>query len=356
MNTPEANQSTQTSNAINLSVRLLAIALLFYSCFHIVEPFLTVIVWSVVLAVTLYPFHQRVSNIIGKRSILAACIIVLLLLLIMVVPAVYFLLSSGGEVKELATQYREGLLTIPAPSEDVKSWPLIGSKVYDLWTQASTDLGKVVSENSDSLKTIIIKLFALLASAGKGILFLAASIIISGVFLCYADSSAKAAKTLFTRLAGATGESMASIAEVTIRNVAKGILGVAFIQSTLAGIGFVVVGLPAAGLWVLICLILSIIQIGIVPVSIGSIIYVWSVANTLTATLFTIWMLLVGVSDNILKPIMLGKNAPVPMLAVLMGSIGGFIHSGLIGLFTGAIILSLGYKLYEGWVNESTAA
>ena len=148
---------------------------------------------------------------------------------------------------------------------------------------------------------------------------------------------------------------MAEMAEVTVRNVAKGILGIAVVQSLLAGVGLVIAGVPFAGLWILLCLILAIVQIGILPVSIGVIIYIWGSADTLTATLLTIWMILVGVSDNILKPIMLGKGAPAPMLIVFLGAIGGFMFSGFIGLFTGAIVLSLGYKLFIGWLKGGNA-
>ena len=149
------------------------------------------------------------------------------------------------------------------------------------------------------------------------------------------------------------GIEMTQLAEVTVRNVAKGILGVAFIQSMLAGVGFVLAGIPLAGLWIVISLVLAIVQVGILPVSVGVIIYIWGHGSTLTAILLTVWMLFVGVIDNILKPIMLGKGAPVPMLVVFLGAIGGFISTGFIGLFTGAIILSIGYKLLQAWLNSS---
>ena len=147
---------------------------------------------------------------------------------------------------------------------------------------------------------------------------------------------------------------MSSSAQLTVRNVAKGILGVAVIQTTLAGAGFVIVGIPLSGLWILICLILAIVQIGIMPVSLGAIIYAWSAFDTLTASLFTVWMIIVGISDNILKPIMLGKGAPAPMLVVFLGAIGGFIATGFIGLFLGAIILTLGYKLMLAWLDPDS--
>ena len=144
---------------------------------------------------------------------------------------------------------------------------------------------------------------------------------------------------------------MASIAAITIRNVVRGILGVAFIQSLCAGAGFLVAGIPYAGIWTLLCLVLAIIQIGIFPIVAGVLIYIWTTDHTTTAILLTIWMIPVGLLDNILKPLMMGKGAPVPMLVIFLGSLGGFIYSGVVGLFTGAVILSLGYRLFDTWLK-----
>ena len=155
---------------------------------------------------------------------------------------------------------------------------------------------------------------------------------------------------------GERGDEFAEISNVTIKNVAKGILGVAIIQSTLAGIGFILAGVPYAGLWALICLILAIIQIGPALVIIPVIIYLFSTMGLLGAILWTVYFVVVMISDNFLKPILLGKGAPVPMLVIFLGTIGGFITSGFVGMFIGAIILSLGYKLFITWLDEEAVA
>ena len=179
------------------------------------------------------------------------------------------------------------------------------------------------------------------------------SIIISGVFLCYAKESADYARKFFSRLINSSSLDVSALAAVTIRNVVRGILGVALIQSLCAAAGFFLAGIPYAGIWTLLCLILAIIQIGILPVTIGVLIYIWTTGNTTTAILLTIWMIPVGLLDNILKPLMMGKGAPVPMLIIFLGSLGGFMFSGFVGLFTGAVILSLGYRLFDVWLKGS---
>ena len=158
---------------------------------------------------------------------------------------------------------------------------------------------------------------------------------------------------MLDKIVGDRGKEFGNITELTIQNVAKGILGVSFIQSTLAGIGFLLAGVPYAGLWTLICLLLSVIQIGPGLVIIPVIIYLFTIYSPLAATLWAVHFIVVMISDNIMKPFMLGKGAPVPMLIIFIGSIGGFILDGFVGLFIGAIFLSIGYKLFVAWVNES---
>jgi predicted PurR-regulated permease PerM len=141
----------------------------------------------------------------------------------------------------------------------------------------------------------------------------------------------------------------------TIRSVTTGILGVAFIQSVLAGLGFLVVGLPGAGLWAVVFLIAAVLQVGVL-VLIPAVVYVFAVSSMTKAVIFLIWCAIVGLSDNVLKPILLGRGVAVPIVVVFLGAIGGFVTLGIIGLFIGAIVLSVGYKLFLAWINEGSLA
>lgn len=335
---------------VHYTIQLLALGLLLVWCFKILEPFITPLVWGSVLAVTLYPLHKRLTNRLRGRNIWAAIIITILTLLLIIGPAIWLIIATVEEFKEVGAAYRAGELTIPPPSEDVKNWPLIGSVIYNYWSEGSKNLSAALLNHQEQVKSVLLKLFDLFKTTASGVVLFTLSILVSGVLLAFGKQASDTVKKLLIKIAGSTGETMTDMAGLTVRNVAKGVLGVAVIQSLLAGIGFVLAGIPLAGLWILICLILAIVQIGMLPVSAGVIIYIWGAADTMTATLLTIWMLFVGVIDNILKPIMLGKGAPAPMLVVFLGAIGGFIYSGFIGLFTGAIVLTLGYKLVKGWL------
>jgi predicted PurR-regulated permease PerM len=158
-----------------------------------------------------------------------------------------------------------------------------------------------------------------------------------------------------TRLAGdEQGKKAVDLSEATVRSVALGILGVALIQTILAGMGFLVVDVPGAGFWALLVLILAIIQLPTILILGPIILYVFSTSSTGTAIVFAIWSLAVGMSDAFLKPLLMGRGVDVPMLVIFIGAIGGFVLSGIIGLFVGAIVFALGYKLFMDWLESSS--
>jgi predicted PurR-regulated permease PerM len=350
--TPVPVKLVPSRQIVHIAIQLLALALLLSFCYNVISPFVNPILWGAIFGIALYPVHQKLKGWLGGRGTLASVILTIVVLLIFIVPGIIFTIRTASEAKDVLTAYRAGQIKINPPGESVKTWPLIGNKTYALWQQASQDLDKLVEQNPDKVKAVSSKMVDMIKSTGKGLLLLTLAIIISGVLLCYATQVAEFTRRLFNRLLNSTKVDMANLAAVTIRNVVKGVLGVAVIQSALAGAGMAVAGVPYTGIWTLLALVLAIVQIGITPVSIGVIIYIWSSgASTTTAILLTIWMVLVGVLDNVLKPLIMGKGAPVPMLVIFLGAIGGFIYSGFIGLFTGAVILSVGYRLFDIWLK-----
>ncbi len=182
------------------------------------------------------------------------------------------------------------------------------------------------------------------------------SIIIAGIFLASADASAAGTRAVVNRLVGSRGPKLIALSEATVRSVVQGVLGVAIIQALLSAVGLVAAGVPAAGLWVFLVLLLAIIQLPPILILAPIIVYVFSVADPLTATLFAIWSVLVSSSDIVLKPLLLGRGLDVPMLVILLGAIGGMLLSGIVGLFVGAVVLVLGYELVEFWVTEGDSA
>jgi predicted PurR-regulated permease PerM len=271
-------------------------------------------------------------------------------LVVIVVPLFFLIGSLISEFKELKLQFQEGSLTIPLPNEKVKEWPLIGENLYEFWQSLSENLEGTILKYKDQLtgfgKTVAKGIF----SSVSGVFQIMAALIIAGILLAIGGTGDSVRK-FFRKLAGDKGDDFADIALSTVGSVVKGVMGVALILAMLNGILFILAGIPYSGIWTLIIFVLCVLQIPVFIVTIPIIIYMFATKELVPAILWTALMLLVGTSDNILKPILLGKGAPVPMLVIFIGVIGGFILSGFIGLFTGAIVMSIGYKLFMGWLN-----
>jgi len=349
--TDSTNTKTHVVPAIEIAIKISALALLIGWCFLILKPFITPVVWGVIIAVSVYPLYNRLTTKLGNRRKLAAATMTIVALLIIILPSVKLAGSMIDGVKNLNEGLQNGTVQVPLLPAGVGDWPIIGPSVEKVWREASVNLMSTLEHYRPQLKSFGSWLLDKSLETGGGLLLFALSIIIAGILLASAESGGRVAQDLFIRLAGKRGAEFADDAKVTVRNVVKGILGVAIIQALLAGIGFGIAGVPAAGLWAFLCLLLAIVQIGIGPIAIPIIIFMFYKANTLTAVILTVWLVLVMLSDNVLKPILLGRGAPVPMPVIFLGSIGGFMSMGFLGLFVGALILSVGYKLFETWLT-----
>jgi predicted PurR-regulated permease PerM len=350
-NPAKNKMSPTTRQVVQTGLQLLMLALLLAWSYNILLPFFTPIVWGAVLAVAVYPIHQRLKKVLKGKGTFAAVIVCIIMLAVIIVPAVMLMLNTADQAKETITNLQEGKINIPPPGPNVKSWPLVGRKADAIWRQASENLSVLVEKNPEKVKALTVKVIDMIKSTATGILLLTVSIIISAVFLSYSESATNFARSLFKRLLNSSTFDMAAIAAGTIRNVVKGILGVAFIQTLLFAAGFWIGNIPYAGLLSLCCLVLAIVQIGTLPIALGVIIYIWGRDTSLSTVLLTVWLVAVSLLDNVLKPILMGKGASVPMLVIFLGAIGGFIYMGFIGLFIGAVVLSLGYKLFDVWLR-----
>jgi predicted PurR-regulated permease PerM len=321
-------------------------------CFQIVRPFIVPIVWGVIIAVAASPSYVRLLGAFGGRRVAAGVAFTVVALVLLIVPAALLSGTLVDGVHGLVAGMGEGRIRIPPPPQGVGDWPLIGTWVAGLWGEASQNLAAALKTVAPQLKDVGTWLLSAAAGAGLGLVKFMFAIVIAGVLLVHGEAAQRTGYAIAERLAGERGADFAVLAEATVRSVTRGILGVALIQSLLAGLGFLVVGVPAAGLWAVVALLLSVVQIGIFPVVIPILIYVFWTADTVTAVLFLVWSLFVGTLDNILKPIVLGRGVAVPMAVIFIGAIGGFISSGIIGLFVGSVVLVLGYKLFLAWLHE----
>ena len=350
----EANTSQEVflSRAMEATVRIGTVLLLAAWCLEILRPFVIPVAWGIIIAVAVHPAYALLERALGGRSRVAAGIFSGVAMLLLIVPALIgagSLLDSGQEV---AGRLRGEAFEIPPPPDSVAAWPVVGKPIHSFWSLASVNLGEAALQVGPQLRALGGWLLAAGAGTGVAIVQFMISLVIAGVLLASAATGSQAARNVATRMAGDRGEKFAALAGATVRSVAVGIVGVALIQATLLGLGFVVAGVPHASLWAVLCLFLAVLQLPTFIVVVPIIIFMFSYSTTTVAVLFTIWSSLAGLSDNVLKPVLLARGVETPMIVIFMGAIGGFVSAGFIGLFVGAVILSLGYELLMAWIDD----
>lgn len=320
-------------------------------CLMIMSPFFNIILWTLILAVAMYPLHKSLSEKLGGKSKLASFLIVFVFMAIIIIPSLFLIGSLTNEVKELKANHANGTLSIPPPDEKVKEWPVIGNQLYNTWMSASVNLKDTIIKHKDQLAGAMSKIAKGILGSISAVVQILAAFLLAGILLVF-KKAPDSIRKLFKKIGGDRGDEYREIILKTVSNVVKGILGVALILALLHGILFALAGIPFAGLLAILVFVLGVLQIPLLLVTVPIIIYMFAMKEPMPATIWTVVLLVAGLSDNFLKPILLGKGAPVPMVVIYIGVIGGFIFSGFIGLFTGAIVLSIGYKLFEGWVKS----
>jgi predicted PurR-regulated permease PerM len=340
-----------TNKAMAIFLQITAVVLLILLCLWIVAPFVTLIVWAVIIAVAVYPAHQELATRLGKREKLAAAILVLAGLLVLVVPTWLMTESSVSAAKSVGASMQAGAVSLSPPADKVADWPLIGNRVHSLWSQAAEDLETLVNQFQPQLVVVGETVIKSIGAVVLGVVQFVVSIFIAGAFLLIAPAGYRASCAFATALAGERGRALVDMSNATIRSVSKGVVGVAIIQALLAGIGLVVMDVPAAGIWAALVLVLAVVQLPPLLVLGPVAVWVFSVSDPVPATLFAIWAVFVSLCDSILKPIFLGRGMDIPVLVILVGALGGAISAGLLGLFLGPVVLAVGYKIIVEWIE-----
>ncbi len=340
---------------LDVLIRAGMIVVLVMWCFQIFQPFLNLVLWAVILAITLYPLNQKLAGLFGSRPGWASVLLVLLGLACLIGPLSLLGSSVANSVQTGMQTLHNQAIEIPPPPETVRDWPLIGQTLFDVWSRASNDLAWAYSQLAPHIKGVSKTLLVQLAGIGTGVLVFVAALIIAGLMMAKGESLKHSAIAIASRISGPDrGAELAALCTSTIRAVAQGVVGIAFIQMLLVGIGLVAMGVPAAGLLSLVVLLLGITQLPTVLILLPIVIYVFAHDGVSVATIvFTAWTLFAGLSDNILKPLLLGRGVAVPMPVVLIGALGGMLSNGIIGLFIGPVILAVGYQLFMNWVYQT---
>jgi len=342
-----------TKSAIEAAIKIAILGIMVIWTFQLVKPFLTPVIWGIILAVATEPFIARVAKMLGGRRSLAAVFFVLVIITLLIIPTIFLVMSSIDTVHTLTANMQDKTLVIPPPPSKIAAWPLVGNSIHQIWQLASTNLEEALAQFAPQIKTLAETLLGSVGGGLAGIFMIIIATCIAGVFLAKAEESAAIARNIVTRFTGEKGVEITTLATAVIRGVMQGVVGVAVIQAVLSAVGMVVVGVPAAGLWAVLVLVCAVSQLPPILVLGPVAAYVFSIANTTPAVLFLIWVFIISASDGFLKPLLMGRGVDIPMLVILIGSLGGMMLSGILGLFVGSVVLAIMYSLFLAWLDEN---
>jgi predicted PurR-regulated permease PerM len=347
-----------TGSMIETIIKIAILGILVLWTFFLIKPFLIPIVWGMILAIAVEPFFGKIVTRLGGKRTLAVVVFLIVIFVLLVIPTLLLVMDSIDTVQALAEQMKDRPLAIPPPPAGIADLPFVGETLSQLWHLASTNLEGVLKQFAPQIKTAAARVIGFVAaSIGGGLsgfFMTLISICIAGVFLATSEKSALAARQIFVRVSKENGSKIADLAVGTIRGVMQGVVGVSFIQALLSLGGMMVIKVPAAGFWAILVLVCAVSQLPIILILGPVAAYVFWVHNTTPAVIFLVWVLFVTIIDGFLKPLLMGRGLKLPMLVILLGSLGGMILHGIIGLFVGAVVLGIMYTLFMTWLDEKT--
>ena len=346
--------ATASRTLIDTLIRFGLIALLAVFCFQIFKPFMDLLLWSVILAITMYPLQLRLRGKVFDGDGRTATLIIVVVIAVVMVPTYLLGLALIDSVEHAMAIARSGEITIPPPPQSVAAWPVVGQRIHDAWQMAATDASGLIQKLGPQIKTASLGVLGAMGGVGVGLLIFVGALIIAGIIMAYGELGTRSAIQIASRISGPErGPRITALCTSTVRAVAQGVVGIAFIQMLLIGIAFVIKGVPGAGLLALAVLLLGIMQLPATLITIPVIVLVFAAEGASGSNIvFAIYVFIAGLSDNVLKPLLLGRGVDVPMPVILVGALGGMVTGGVIGLFIGPIVLAVGYQLFWQWVDD----
>lgn len=343
-------ESYREDRIIETVAKIVLVGMLIYSSYLILKPFIGIVVWAIIIAVTMNPLITTGEKYFGWSRTKVSTYFTIIIIALILIPAIGLALSFSDTLQTLIAGYKAGTLTIPPPNPKVETWPIIGKYIYPIWNDASVNLSVFLISHKTEIMPIAKTVLSTIGNGVVTVLMFIASMAIAAVFTSTSHACAAFTQTVASRLAGDRGIEWMNLSTMTIRSVVQGVIGIALIQATAAYVLFVIFGIPMAIVFAFLIMLVAIAQIPTMIILIFPIIYMFSTGSTTEAVAFLIFANLVGLSDNILKPLLLGRGVDAPMLVILLGAIGGMIIWGILGLFIGSVLLTVAYKLFLAWV------
>ena len=335
-----------------ITFAVLFIGALIAASFWVFKPFLTAFIWATIIVVATWPVLLKLQGWFWNKRGLAVAVMTVILLLILIIPLTLAILSIADSADEITERIKSmNTFAVPSMPGWVEKIPLVGKKIGVQWQEISALTPEELSARLTPYAKEALKWFiAKAGSIGMMILQFLLTVIIAAILYATGETAASGVRSFARRLAGQKGEETSVLAAKAVRGVALGVVLTAIIQSSLAGIGMAITGVPAVAILTAVSFMLCIAQIGPAIVLILSVIWLFYSGQTLWGSVLIVWSIPVLLLDNIIKPVLIKKGADLPLLLIFAGVIGGLIAFGVIGLFIGPVVLAVSHVLLKAWI------
>jgi predicted PurR-regulated permease PerM len=331
--------------------------LLLGCCLLVLRPFVTAMLWAAVLSFSLWPVYGRLLKALGGRRTLAAALLSLGMILVVLLPFVIVAFKLADNINDLQAATQRLLdAGLPAPPAWLAKLPLVGQAATEAWRNLAADSGNLLASLKRFVEPVVTQLFKTGMSLGVGLFQLALSILVTFFLLRNGAAVGDRLTDGAGRLLGERGKHLLDLAGRTVRGVVYGILGTALVQAVMAGIGFLIAGVPGAAFLALLTFFLSVVPVGPPLVWVPAVLWLFHQGATGWAIFMIVWGLGVSTVDNFVKPWLISQGSDMPFLLILFGVLGGVLAFGFIGVFIGPTLLAVGYRVVAEWSAASRPA
>lgn len=346
----EKNRQSVDVTQILLSVLFLLIMIV--ACFWVVRPFILGFAWAGTVVIATWPMMLRLQRLLWGKRALAVLVMTLLLLLLFVLPIALLVNSFVENSAPLVKWATAGHLALPQ-LEWLNSIPLVGSKLYSSWHTLVNSGGSAMMEKvRPYVGTTTTWFLGQAAHVGRFLMHCGLMLLFSILLYWRGERVALGFRHFGYRLASQRGDAAVVLAAQAIRAVALGVVVTALVQGILGGIGLAVSGIPYATLLAVAMILSCLVQLGPLPVLVPAIIWLYWSVDTTWGTVLLVWSCVVGMMDNVIRPMLIRMGADLPLVLILSGVIGGMFAFGMIGLFIGPVVLAVSWRIYSVWVHE----
>jgi len=348
------NDSEHTDRTIERWIGITAAVIVAVACLFILRPFISAALWAAILCFSTWPLFTRLTAELRGRRTLAALLATLLLSAIFVVPVAILVSRITANTAEIVEASRKLIHEgPPATPAWVASVPIVGPQLATRWSVLANNSAERLAAVTKWLPVLKDAVLGSAHALAAGLVQILLSLLMVFLFYCNGEAAANRLNFTINRIGGAEGIHLLDVAVTTIRAVLFGVLGTALLQGVLAGVGFVVAGVPGAALLAFLIFVVAAFPGGPLVVAVFPVFWLYRQGAIEWAIFIAIWMLIVGNLDSFLRPLLIARGGgDMPLILVLFGVIGGAMAFGLIGLFLGPTLLAVGYTMFIEWSSD----